>query len=255
MNREFVAQGAARARRLDRVHVAENVGNGHVGRRQLFDEAQIARQPRDGRGVALLGDQIAARAAQRRERIVMNFAAGDVRNFLVQKVDQSAQDAALRLAPQAEQNKIVPRQKRVGDLRQNRFFVPVNARKERLAGFELLQNVGAKLVFHGAARRSRRIAGKLPQFAERCRFGGHRGPLIDLHHHYMPHGELLQNSDQAHGSAGFSLWVLVLARTNPLRRNWLRKKSVHHFVIPSERGIPLRFRFKKRKRDFSMRPE
>ncbi len=89
VNREFVAQGAARARRLDRVHVAKNVRDGHVRRRQLFDEARVARQPRDGRGVALFRDQIAARAAQRRQRIVVNFATGDVGNFLIQKVDQA----------------------------------------------------------------------------------------------------------------------------------------------------------------------
>ena len=103
------------------------------------------------------------------------------------KFDQAAQNAALRLSAQSEQDEIVPRQHRVGDLRQNRFFVPVNARKERLAGFQLLENVGAKFVFHGTARRPGRIAGQLPQFAERCRFGRHRGPLIDLPHHYMPH--------------------------------------------------------------------
>ena len=48
---------------------------------------------------------------------------------------------------------------RIGDLRQNRFFVSVNAGKERLAGFELLQDVRAKFVLDGAARRSGRVAG------------------------------------------------------------------------------------------------
>jgi hypothetical protein len=75
------------------------------------------------------------------------------------KVDQPAQDAALGLASQAEQNKIVPRQKRVGDLWQNRFFVTVNPRKKRLSSFELLQEIRAKFFLDGAARRSRRVAG------------------------------------------------------------------------------------------------
>ena len=93
-----------------------------------------------------------------------------------------------------EQNKIVPRQERVGDLRQNGFFVPVNARKERLAGFELLKNVRAQLVLDGAARRSRRIAGKFSQFAERCRFRGHRGPLIDFDVTIICHTEDIADS-------------------------------------------------------------
>jgi hypothetical protein len=40
VNGEFVAQGAARARGLDRVHIAENVGNGDVRRGQFFDETR-----------------------------------------------------------------------------------------------------------------------------------------------------------------------------------------------------------------------
>jgi hypothetical protein len=38
------------------------------------------------------------------------------------------------------------------------------------------------------------------------------------------------------GSAGFSLWVLVLARTNPHRLKWLRKNSKR--VIPKGRVCP-----------------
>ena len=236
MNREFVAQGAARARRLDRVHVAENVGNGHVRGRQFFDEAHFARQPRDGRGVSLFLNQIAARAAERRERIVMNFTTGDVGDFLVEKFDQSAQNAALCLAAQSEQNKIVPRQNRIGDLRQNRFFVPVNARKERLAGFELLENVGAKFVLHGAARCSRRKTGKFSQFAERCWFGRHRGPLIDFHYHYMPCRGILQISDHA-GASPHLPALKAPAHVSPGQRPGLQNQSI--LVRPEgAQGIP-----------------
>ena len=74
----------------------------------------------------------------------MNFASGDVGNFQVQEIDQAAQDAALGLTSQTEEDEIVARQDRVGDLRQNGFFVTVNAREKRLSGFELLQKIRAE---------------------------------------------------------------------------------------------------------------
>ena len=114
-------------------------------------------QPRDGRGVAALGNQVAAGAAQRRERIVMDFASGDVGNFQVQELDQAAQDAALGLASQTEENEIVARENGVGDLRQYSFFVTVNPREERLSGFQLLQEIRAEFFLDGAARCSRRV--------------------------------------------------------------------------------------------------
>src|SRR5439155_21047137 len=76
VHRELVRQIQTRLRRLDRIDVAEHVGDGDVGRRELFDEAEVARQPRDGRVVALQRDARAAGAAQRRVRIVVNLAAG-----------------------------------------------------------------------------------------------------------------------------------------------------------------------------------
>ena len=54
----------------------------------------------------------------------MNLAAGDERNLLVEQIDQTAQDPALRLPAQSEQNKVVPRKHRVDELRHNGFFVP-----------------------------------------------------------------------------------------------------------------------------------
>ena len=83
----------------------------------------------------------------------MNFAAGDVGNLGVKKFDQAAQDAALGLAAQAEQDEIVARQNGVGDLRQDRFFVAVNAGEERFARFELAQQIRAHLILHRTARR------------------------------------------------------------------------------------------------------
>ena len=52
VHRQLVGQQVPAARRLDRVHVADDVGDRHVGRRELLDVARVARQPRDRRAIA-----------------------------------------------------------------------------------------------------------------------------------------------------------------------------------------------------------
>jgi hypothetical protein len=108
----------------------------------------------------------------------MNLAAGDVRNFQVQEINEAAQDATLGLASQPEKDEIVARQNRVGNLRQNGFLVSVNAGEEWLSGVKLLQKVSAEFFLDCAACFSGYVARKLPQFAERCGFCGHWVPLI-----------------------------------------------------------------------------
>ena len=49
MHRQLVRELKTGLRRLDRVDVADHVGNGHVGCRKLLDVPRVARQPRDGR--------------------------------------------------------------------------------------------------------------------------------------------------------------------------------------------------------------
>jgi hypothetical protein len=94
---QLVAQQVPAARRLDRVDVADDVGDGHVGRGELLDEALVAADPRDGRVVAALGEPRCGRLADRAERVVVDLAAGDHRHLGVEQRDEGAQDAALRL--------------------------------------------------------------------------------------------------------------------------------------------------------------
>ena len=58
-------RSCAAARRLDGVEIADEVGDGDVGRGQLFNVALVAREIGDGRGVAALGNQVAAALAER----------------------------------------------------------------------------------------------------------------------------------------------------------------------------------------------
>jgi hypothetical protein len=126
--------------------------------------------------------------------MIVYLTSGDVGNLQGKEIHQAAQDAALGLPAQAEKNKILARQKRVRDMRKNRVFVAVNPREQIFPALNLLQEVGAQLILDGAWRTSRSVAGKLAQFAERCGFRVHRGPLNRSTHYYKPHGELLQES-------------------------------------------------------------
>ena len=77
---------APAARGLDGIDVADDVGDGHVGRGQFFDEAIFAREPGDGRVVAALGDNVAAGAADGAQRMIVNLASGDIGNFRVEEI-------------------------------------------------------------------------------------------------------------------------------------------------------------------------
>src|SRR4029079_18663309 len=82
---ELVAQQVPAARGLDRVHVADQVGDGDVGGRQLLDVALLPADPGDRRRVTALGQQLARVLGNRRERVVVDLAPGHDRNQLVEQ--------------------------------------------------------------------------------------------------------------------------------------------------------------------------
>ena len=150
VDRQLVGDVLAAARRLDRIDVADHVGDGDVGRGELLDVALVAVQPGDGRLVAVLGDQFAAAPADRAVRIVVDLAARDVRGKLVEQRGQHADEARLGLAAQAQQNEIVARQNRVDDLRDDRVVVSHDAGKQRLAPLNLADQIAAEFVLDGS---------------------------------------------------------------------------------------------------------
>ena len=66
------------------------------------------------------------------KRIVVDFRAGDNRNLLVEQIRQLADNATLRLAAQAEQDQVVPRENRIYQLRDDRFVLADDAGKQFL---------------------------------------------------------------------------------------------------------------------------
>ena len=61
----------------------------------------------------------------------MDFAAGDVRRLRIEQAGKSAQDSALGLAAQAQQNEVVAGEDRVHDLGHDRVVIADDARKYR----------------------------------------------------------------------------------------------------------------------------
>ena len=159
VNRELVGQLQSAARRLDGIDVAHHIGDRHVRRRQLLHVSRLPRPPGDRCGVAVDDDARTAGGANRFERIVVNLASRDDRQVLVEQRRQRAQDAALRLTAEAEQNEIVPRQDGVDELRDHGLVVTDDAGKQRLAAPQLSDQVVANFVLHRPARKRIRRRG------------------------------------------------------------------------------------------------
>src|SRR5262249_2319582 len=147
VNGELVRQIAAPARGADGVNVPDNVGDSHVGSGQFFDVAKVARHPGDGRTVPVGGDALAASPADGLEGIVVDFAAGDDREFRSEGVDEPAENAALGLAAEPQKDEVVPREQSIDDLRDHRVVITLNAGEKRFAAFDRAQQVGADFVF------------------------------------------------------------------------------------------------------------
>jgi hypothetical protein len=99
--------------------------------------------------VAFGGDFLAAGAADGVQRVVVDFAASDDRDFWIEELSQSAKDAALGLAAKAKENEVVAREQGVDDLRDDGIFVAVNSGEKRLVLFDHAQKVLAHFGLDG----------------------------------------------------------------------------------------------------------
>ena len=77
MNGELAAQFVTAAGGFDGVDVTDEVGDGDVGRGQLFHVAIVGSEIGNGSGIAEARDLFAAAAADGGVRIVVDFAAGE----------------------------------------------------------------------------------------------------------------------------------------------------------------------------------
>ena len=150
MDGELVRQVAALCD-LDRIDLADQVGDRDVGCRQLLAVAVVALDPRDLDRIAFPCHQVKAATADWVVGMVVDLASGDGGHRLVEEADQRAHDPALRLAALAEKNDVVPRDHRVGELRQDGFVVADDAGQKRLTGAQAGEQVAAHLLLDGLA--------------------------------------------------------------------------------------------------------
>ena len=157
MHGELVGKIGAGARGLDGIEIADQVGDRDIGRGELFDVALVARHPRDGRSVAALGDQVARVLRDGPVGIVANLRSGNIGRNGIEQFGQCAQDAALGLAAQAEQDEVLAREDGVDDLRHDGVVKADDAGEDRVANFsrslvlQAADEIGAQLVLDAAA--------------------------------------------------------------------------------------------------------
>ena len=129
----------------DRVDLADQVRDRRVGCGELLRVALLGGQPRQLGGVAVLGDEVAAAAADRRVRVVVDLASGDRRDGVVEQRDERADEPGLGLAALAEQHHVLAGEDRVLDLRDDRIVVAADPAEQLLVVAQLADEVAAKL--------------------------------------------------------------------------------------------------------------
>src|SRR5215813_9541591 len=94
---------------LDRIDVADQIGNRYIRGRQFFNVAFVGGEPGDRRGIFFARDQLTATPADRRVGVVVNLASRNIRRLRIEQAGKRTQDAALRLSAQSQQDKVMTR--------------------------------------------------------------------------------------------------------------------------------------------------
>src|SRR5437867_6360352 len=150
MHAEFAADGVSAFGGLDGIDIANDVRDRHIGRREFLNIPLFPAAISDGRAVAHLFDQVAALTANGREWIIVDLTSGDDRDGIVQKLDQTAQNAALRLTSQSKQDHVMPGEDGVYNLRNDAVVVADDAREDRGLRAQLAYQVGPHFLFDGS---------------------------------------------------------------------------------------------------------
>jgi hypothetical protein len=114
VQRQLIGQVAALGD-LDRVDLADEVGDRDIGRGQLLGVAPDAWQPVDRGVIPLLIDDGSAGRRDRLVRVVVEFATAEDRQPLVEQADQQPRHTGLGLPALAEEHEVVAGQDRVLD--------------------------------------------------------------------------------------------------------------------------------------------
>ena len=130
---------------LDRVDLADQVGDRRVGRRELLAEAAVAVHPVDRRVVTVLRDELARVRETGWYGSSLISLPSTIGIHSSSRPTSAADDARLGLAALAEEHDVVAGEQRVGELRDNGVVVADDTFDERFAGSECAHRVGADL--------------------------------------------------------------------------------------------------------------
>jgi hypothetical protein len=182
VHRHLARELQARLGRLDRIDVAHHVRDRHIRGGELLDVSRLARQPGHRRVVTFGREPRAAGAADRGERIVVDFASRHDGDDLVEQRDERAEQTGLSLAAQAEQDEIMARQQRVYELWNHGVVVADDAGKEGAARAQLADQVLPDFLVHAATFHIAAFD-RAPEFAN----GGDRRKIL--------HSQILSTCD------------------------------------------------------------
>ena len=126
--------------------------------------------------IAVGADPITAAPAEGRVRIVVDFASGDVRGLRIEQAGKCAQDSALGLAAQAQQNEIVAGEYRVHDLGDDRIVIADDARKYRTLSLQASYQIFAQFVLDSTIPETLFGEWTWPQLAQSARKTHNRDP-------------------------------------------------------------------------------
>src|SRR5215813_2325149 len=104
MNRQLIAEKMAALRGFNRIYVANDVRYGHIRCGEFFDKPCIAVNPIQRGHIAMQLEFLPAIRRDGLEGIIVNFGTGDHRNMFVEQAGELANDPALRLPTQTQQN-------------------------------------------------------------------------------------------------------------------------------------------------------
>ena len=82
------------------------------------------------------------------EWIVIDFRSSDYRNLVIKELSEPANNSALGLTAQTEEDYVVPGQNCVDELGNNSFVVTHNPREKFFSGAQFLNQIGAELIFY-----------------------------------------------------------------------------------------------------------
>ncbi len=148
VNRPLVRVVEPLRRGLNRVDVADEVGNRDVRGREFFPVSGIAVEPLDLDVVPVLLDEIHAALAHWLEGVVIDFASLDDGNELVEKIHETPNDSRLRLAAEAKENHVVPCEQCVYDGGRYGFLVADDCGEEFLVIVQLSDEVVTNLILN-----------------------------------------------------------------------------------------------------------